>query len=143
MFTFRSNGRRGFLKTIGGAVAALAAAGNKASAVENEVNEVITAATFIRGIEGKEQELEAHLLSLSTPTRAGLCDVRPVPLARGEEPLLEARGLGQPRGSRSSQGDSSHSSLVRKAPARGMDDGDHRLETGWIIGRYPCFAKLP
>ncbi len=67
---FSSNGRRGFLKTIGGAVAALAAAGKNATAAESEANEVITAATFIRGIEGKEQELEAHLLSLSAPTRA-------------------------------------------------------------------------
>ena len=67
MSMFRSKGRRGFLKTIGGAVAALAALGKKATAAKNEV---ITAVTFIRGIEGKEQDLEAHLLSLSAPTRA-------------------------------------------------------------------------
>jgi quinol monooxygenase YgiN len=67
MSTFRSKGRRGFLTTIGGAVAALAAGGKEVTAAENEV---ITAVTLIRGIEGKEQELEAHLLSLSAPTRS-------------------------------------------------------------------------
>ncbi len=67
MSTLSSKGRRGFLKIIGGAVAALAGSGNKLMAAENEV---ITAVTLIRGIEGKEQELEAHLLSLSAPTRS-------------------------------------------------------------------------
>ena len=67
MSMFRSKGRRGFLKTIGGAIGALATAGRKAAAAENEV---LTAVTLIRGIEGKEQELEAHLLSLSAPTRS-------------------------------------------------------------------------
>jgi quinol monooxygenase YgiN len=49
-----------------GAVAAAASA-SEGKAAENEV---LTAVTFIRGIEGKEEELEAHLLSLSAPTRA-------------------------------------------------------------------------
>jgi len=55
------------LKSVGGAVAAMAAFGRRESAAENEV---ITAVTLIRGIEGKEQDLEDHLLSLSAPTRA-------------------------------------------------------------------------
>lgn len=62
-----TKGRRGFLKAAAAAFAALAATRKGAAAGENEV---ITAATFIRGIEGQEQELEAHLLALSAPTRA-------------------------------------------------------------------------
>lgn len=49
-----------------GAVAAAASA-SEGGAAENEV---LTAVTFIRGVEGKEEELEAHLLALSAPTRA-------------------------------------------------------------------------
>jgi quinol monooxygenase YgiN len=60
-------GRRGFLKTAGGALGAIAAMNGRTAGAKNEV---ITAVTFIRGLEGKEEELEAHLLSLSAPTRA-------------------------------------------------------------------------
>lgn len=59
------NDRRGFLKAAGAVLACFA--GSRKSAAENEV---ITAATFIKGIEGQEEELQAHLLSLSAPTRA-------------------------------------------------------------------------
>jgi quinol monooxygenase YgiN/quercetin dioxygenase-like cupin family protein len=37
---------------------------------QSPVDELLTAVTFIRGIEGKEEELKRELLSLSAPTRA-------------------------------------------------------------------------
>jgi quinol monooxygenase YgiN len=60
-------GRRWFLKAAGGALGAMAAWSGRTAGAENEV---VTAVTLIRGLEGREEELEAHLLSLSAPTRA-------------------------------------------------------------------------
>ena len=61
--------RRGFLRSVGGAatVALLGARGKEARAAEDDR---ITAVTLIRGIEGKEEELKGHLVSLAAPTRA-------------------------------------------------------------------------
>lgn len=67
MFRFTNKSRRAFLKAMGVSAAALSALDDEAHASGNEV---ITAVTLIRGIEGKEEELEAHLLSLAAPTRA-------------------------------------------------------------------------
>jgi quinol monooxygenase YgiN len=50
-----------------GVVASLASAPARA---EYEGGEVITAATFIHGIPGREEDLKTHLLSLSAATRA-------------------------------------------------------------------------
>jgi hypothetical protein len=93
-------------------------------------NEVVTAVTLIRGLEGREEELEAHLLSLSAPTRAEPgCVMYDLYRSPGVEPLPAPRGLGEPRRPRGPQSDSSHSPLVRKEAARGMVDGNLRLET--------------
>jgi quinol monooxygenase YgiN len=60
-------GRRDFLAAS--AVLAASAAVSRAEAAPNE-SEVITAATFIHGIPGREDDLRDHLLSLAAPTRA-------------------------------------------------------------------------
>jgi quinol monooxygenase YgiN len=62
-----SLGRRRFLKTAGSALATVAVSASRTAAAEDDV---VTAVTFIRGIEGRGEELEAHLFSLSAPTRA-------------------------------------------------------------------------
>jgi quinol monooxygenase YgiN len=51
------------------AASAVALASEHARA-DHESGEVITAATFIHGIAGREDDLKAHLLSLSAATRA-------------------------------------------------------------------------
>jgi len=61
-------GRREFL-AASAALAASAVAPPLARAAEHE-GEVITAATFIHGIAGHEEDLRGHLLSLAAPTRA-------------------------------------------------------------------------
>jgi quinol monooxygenase YgiN len=60
--------RRAFLKHVGGAAAgAVLGVGAVPAAAKGDE---ITAVTWIRGIEGKEEELKEHLLSLAAPTRA-------------------------------------------------------------------------
>jgi len=61
-------GRRGFL-AASAAFAASAAAPSRVRAAARE-SELITAATFIHGIPGREADLRDHLLSLAAPTRA-------------------------------------------------------------------------
>lgn len=63
----RSADRRAFLETLALSTAVWSVLKDDAGAAGNEV---ITAVTLIKGIEGKEEELEAHLLSLAAPTRA-------------------------------------------------------------------------
>jgi quinol monooxygenase YgiN len=59
--------RREFLAAS--AVLVASAAVSPTEAAPNE-GEVITAATFIHGISGREDDLRDHLLSLAAPTRA-------------------------------------------------------------------------
>ncbi len=67
MSRFTTTSRRAFLKAVGGSAAALGAYAGDADGAGNEVT---TAVTLIRGVEGKEEDLERHLLSLAAPTRA-------------------------------------------------------------------------
>jgi quinol monooxygenase YgiN len=63
--------RRAFLTGAARAgVAAALALGTRPAHAAYEGGHVITAATFIHGIPGREADLEAHLLSLSAATRA-------------------------------------------------------------------------
>jgi hypothetical protein len=63
---------------VEGRVETRAPAGALERETRPEENEVITAVALIRGIEGREEELEAHLLSFAAPTRAepGLSEKR-------------------------------------------------------------------
>jgi quinol monooxygenase YgiN len=66
----KGTSRRAFLEAAGGAAALALAAPGASEAEESGDKELVTAFTFIKGIEGMEEALEAHLLSLSAPTRA-------------------------------------------------------------------------
>jgi quinol monooxygenase YgiN len=63
--------RRAFLtRAAGTTLGAALALGARPARAAYEGGEVITAATFIHGVPGREADLEAHLLSLSAATRA-------------------------------------------------------------------------
>ncbi len=62
--------RRALLAVLAGAAGAALALPSRPARAEYEGGAVITAATFIHGIPGREEDLKAHLLSLSSATRA-------------------------------------------------------------------------
>jgi len=62
-----TNGRRAFLKTVGGVAVAMAM---PARPTPPAAPAEITAVTLIHGLPGRELDLKQHLLSLACPTRA-------------------------------------------------------------------------
>lgn len=63
--------RRTFLtRVVGAGLGSALALGARPAGADFEGGDVIAAVTFIHGIPGRERDLEAHLLSLSAPTRA-------------------------------------------------------------------------